>query len=141
VQLANLKSPAYSLSLPSHALSASIYDLKTAYAARYHVPVDKIKLLDAKKPVADSKTLADVLGAAAAAASGGETVEFAVMLMGGVTPSDEPASAPSVAQGPSGKDILATEEFWTDLKGFLVQRLKDEKEGERLADIFREAAS
>jgi len=42
--------------------------------------------------------------------------------------------------GPSGKE-LETEEFWNDLKGFLVQRLKDEGEGERLAKVFRKAAS
>jgi len=106
------------------------------------VPVDKIKLLYAKRPVADSKTLADVLGSDAADSK----AEFSVMLMGGVTPSDvkdddeEEEKPKAAAQGPSGKEILATEEFWTDLKGFLVQRLKDEKEGNRLVGIFRKAA-
>lgn len=69
------------------------------------------------------------------------------MLLGGVVPSDEPvkeevkekatATAPGVV---SGKDVLGTEQFWSDLKGFLVQRIRDEKEGERLAGVFREAA-
>lgn len=38
-----------------------------------------------------------------------------------------------------GKEVLGTEEFWGDLRGFLVQRLKDEKEGERVAGVFRRA--
>lgn len=32
---------------------------------------------------------------------------------------------------------LKSEEFWADLKGFLSQRLRDEKEGERLVGLFR----
>jgi len=39
----------------------------------------------------------------------------------------------------AGKEVLRTEEFWGDLKGFLVQRLKDEAEGERVAGVFRKA--
>ena len=34
-------------------------------------------------------------------------------------------------------EILGSEEFWADLKGFLAQRLRDEEEGERLAKRFR----
>jgi ubiquitin-like protein 4 len=123
-------------------LTTSIFDLKSSYAARYSVPVEKIKILFAKKPIADSKTLADVLGGGDEKAE----VEFSVMLMGGVTPSDEPpkekskAKSGPAAQGPSGKEVLNTEEFWDDLKGFLVQRLRDEGEGERLAGLFRKAA-
>lgn len=39
----------------------------------------------------------------------------------------------------SGKDVLATEEFWEDLGGFLTQRLKDEAEAERVVKLFRKA--
>jgi len=38
-----------------------------------------------------------------------------------------------------GREVLKTEEFWGDLKGFLVQRLKDEEVGERVCGIFRKA--
>jgi len=38
-----------------------------------------------------------------------------------------------------GRSVLATEEFWVDLKGFLVQRLKDESEGERIWAVFKDA--
>ncbi|GAB1743208.1 hypothetical protein NU219Hw_g9064t1 [Hortaea werneckii] len=34
-------------------------------------------------------------------------------------------------------EILGSDEFWADLKGFLAQRLRDEEEGERLAKRFR----
>ncbi|KAK5125431.1 hypothetical protein LTR85_000540 [Meristemomyces frigidus] len=39
----------------------------------------------------------------------------------------------------SAAEILKSDEFWADLKGFLSQRLRDEKEGEKLAQVFREA--
>lgn len=44
-------------------------------------------------------------------------------------------------QGEDVQSILKTEEFWADVKGFLAQRLRDDKEGERLAGVFREACS
>lgn len=34
--------------------------------------------------------------------------------------------------------ILNSEEFWTDLRAYLAQRLRDEKEADRLAGLFRE---
>ena len=34
-----------------------------------------------------------------------------------------------------------SEQFWSDLRGFLVQRLKSEEEGNRLADVFRKTAA
>jgi hypothetical protein len=111
------------------------------------VAVDKIKLLYSKRPVADSKTLKDVLGDGSG--QGGQAAEFTVMLLGGAVPSvsaptaevaDAPAGTQDATRIPVGKE-LETEDFWIDLKGFLIQRLKDEKEGERLAKVFRNAAS
>ncbi|KAF2637884.1 hypothetical protein P280DRAFT_406367 [Massarina eburnea CBS 473.64] len=149
----------------------SIYDLKTSYSASTSLPASKIKILYKKKPVADSKTVAEVIGADA-----GSEVEFGVMVMGGAvaggTPvASPPAVAPSeaekglagpasgeteveaeaeaeagagagagpAAQGPSGKEVVAGDEFWEDLKGFVLQRIRDEKEGERLVGLFKEA--
>lgn len=43
-----------------------------------------------------------------------------------------------VAQGKSGKDVLETEEFWQDLRGFLVQRSRDEKVAEVLVGRCKE---
>jgi hypothetical protein len=116
-----------------------VFALKEKYARKWKVQTEKVKLLYAKKPVADSKTLADIVGDGDV---DGE-VEFSVMLMGGVTPGEDKKEeikdikAP-VAVGASGKELLGTVEFWDDLKGFLVQRLKDEKEGERLAKLFKQ---
>lgn len=87
-------------------------------------------------------------------------VEFGVMVMAGGTASPQvmspPAVAPSeaekglaggsahaeggpAAQGPSGKEVVATEEFWGDLKNFVMQRVRDEGEAERLMGVFRGA--
>ncbi|KAF1829683.1 hypothetical protein BDW02DRAFT_560608 [Decorospora gaudefroyi] len=156
-------------STPTLALAAinasktSIYDLKQHYATQTSIPANKIKILYKKKPVADSKTLAEVVGADA-----GPEVEFGVMVMGGGaagggggTPvTSPPAVAPptesekglasagetsaGMAHGTagvsaSGKEIVATEEFWGDLKTFVLQRIKDAEEGERLVAVFRGA--
>lgn len=37
--------------------------------------------------------------------------------------------------------MLQSDEFWADLKDFLVQRLRDEDQGERLVSIFRKAST
>lgn len=101
----------------------------------------------------DSKTVLDVIGSEVTG-----DVEFGVMVMAGAaagTPvTSPPAAAPSeadkglaaghseggpAAQGPSGREVVATEEFWGDLKGFILQRTRDEPEAERLGGIFRSA--
>ncbi|KAF1942088.1 hypothetical protein EJ02DRAFT_503076 [Clathrospora elynae] len=139
----------------------SIYDLKQQYASQTSIPAAKIKILYKKKPVIDSKTVADVVGTDA-----GAEVEFGVMVMGGgvASPSvagtpvtSPPAVAPTegekglnsasagetsggaAAVGPSGKELVATDEFWGDLKNFVLQRIKDEAEGERLVGVFKSA--
>lgn len=134
--------------------STSIYDLKAAYASQTSIPAVKIKILYNKKPVTDSKTVGEVVGADA-----GTQVEFGVMVLGGAVASpatsspvqSPPALAPSehdkglgsqtaapAAQGPSGREVV-DDVFWSDLKGFVVQRIRDEKEGERLVTMFRDA--
>ncbi|KAJ4309030.1 hypothetical protein N0V94_009110 [Neodidymelliopsis sp. IMI 364377] len=134
----------------------SVYDLKTQYATSTSIPAAKIKILYKKKPVTDSKLISEVVGADA-----GSDVEFGVMVMGGATagastPSAEsPVASPpaavlsesdkglagagAAAVGPTGKDIVATDEFWGDLKNFVLQRIKDEHEGERLVGVFKKA--
>jgi hypothetical protein len=133
----------------------SIYDVKSQYATQASIPATKIKILYKKKPVTDSKTVAEVIGQDVT----GE-VEFGVMIMGGATSASPaagtpvtspPAAAPTetdkglageggpAAQGPSGKEVVATDEFWGDLKNFIMQRTRDETEAERLAALFRGA--
>ncbi|KAF2747705.1 hypothetical protein M011DRAFT_442763 [Sporormia fimetaria CBS 119925] len=135
--------------------TTSIFDLKQSYATETSVPVSKIKILFKKRPVTDSKTVAEVVGQEAS----GE-VEFSVMVLGGganvASPAPSPAGEKSegekglgadagagvggpVAVGPSGKEVVASEAFWEDLRGFVVQRIKDEEEGNRLTDVFKAA--
>jgi len=76
-----------------------------------------------------------------------QVAEFTVMVIGWTAGSSTPtpkaeetsaADAP-VAQGPSGKEVLGTEDFWGDLKGFLMQRVRDEGEVEKAYEVFRTA--
>jgi ubiquitin-like protein 4 len=59
------------------------------------------------------------------------------------TPAPESEKAQAEAESKpdlnSAEAILKSEDFWNDLKGYLAQRLRDEKEGDRLAKLFREA--
>lgn len=139
----------------------SIFDLKQQYATQSSIPASKIKILYKKKPVTDSKTIVEVVDTGA-----GSGIEFGVMIMGGgvVSPAaggtpvqSPPAVAPSEADkglagtatgtsstgpaavGPSGKEIVATEDFWSDLNNFMLQRIKDVPESGRLLDLFRQA--
>ena len=85
----------------------------------------------------DSKVLRDLVGEEDV-----HKVEFSVMVIGGAAvlkKSTDEVEVPSVAQGESGHKVLSTEEFWGDLKGFLLQRLRDEMEGEKVYTTFRKA--
>ncbi len=156
VSLKPMKPGNPSVTLRSQAPTTSVFDLKSAYAAQAGgLDPAKIKLLRAKKPVADSKSLGDLLaeGGDEGAAEKDIVMDFAVMVMGGggaataaVTASSPAAEkdkmdvdpAP-VAQGPSGAEVLRKEEFWDDLGGFLMQRVRDEDESARLVKIFKDA--
>jgi hypothetical protein len=152
-----------------------VLDIKHAVAAKTGLPVDKIKLLSKKKPVADSKVLKELLVVDDGNGSGTTTVEFSVMVLGGAatlaaaSASAAAAAAPAatsggegdktagvapaemtthsgaggedkhVAVGLSGTDVLRTEEFWTDLGGYLQQRIRDEKAAGDVLGKFREA--
>jgi hypothetical protein len=52
--------------------------------------------------------------------------------------SEEVDTARPAAQGPSGKDVV-NDEFWSDLRGFVVQRIRDEKEGDKMTGVFKSA--
>lgn len=125
-------------------------------SAETGIPLDKLKLLYNKKPVSDSKTLKDVLGPdGEGAGAGAKGVEFSVMVMGGAATLAAAAAKKAaessegggektdesgvVAQGLSGEGVLATEEFWDDLKGFLQQRVRDEKVAGEATEAFRGA--
>lgn len=66
------------------------------------------------------------------------------MIIGGAAaimrPPEEMEVEPAVPVAElSGNEVLATDEFWGDLKGFLVQRFKNEQEGERVWKLFKGA--
>ncbi len=124
----------------------TVLELKEKVAKEARVEVEKVRMLWAKKPVADVKTVKEVVGDDLGEKA---EVEFGVMVMGYVASNlrdevqgdakaeageKEVAGEGNVAQGESGKEVLEKEEFWGDLKGFLVQRIRDE---EVAKEVFR----
>lgn len=143
VHIKSLRNPPLDIKLTSQPLNTSILDIKTAVGEKASLQPDKIKVLHKKKPVADSKVLKDLLG------DGETSVEFSVMVLGGAAAAatstspaggkveeTSPAGSAPVAQGPSGEAVLETDAFWTDLRGFLLQRIRDEKITEELFGRF-----
>lgn len=165
VQLKSARNPVLDISLDNVPLTTtSIHDLREAVRQRTVAAdgtqppaADKIKILYKKKPVGGSseRTLAEILGdSEPQVLSGGKTVEFGIMVMGGATVKPEVTESPAgagakiaetepypskPAEGASGSEVLQTEEFWKDLEGFLELRTKDTVESLRLAGIFKRA--
>jgi hypothetical protein len=143
VLLKSLRNPPLDISLSSQPLSTSILYLKEALSIQTSLPIAKIRLLYNKKPVPDSKILKDLVGEE----EGASKIEFTVMVIGGAAALKEKEGAEEVepkvvAPGEvSGKEILGTEEFWKDLRGFLLQRLNDEKETDRVWGLFQGAVN
>jgi len=141
VTLKSTRNPVLSLSLPGTDMGTSVLALKEKVAKELGIEgTDKIRVLYKKKPVGDVKTVKEVVGEEDV----GREVEFGIMVMGykeGESKAEDTimqdTEAP-VAQGPTGEEVLGGEEFWSDLKGFLVQRIRDEGKAEELFDVFRE---
>lgn len=134
VTLKSLRNPPLDIKLTSQLLNTSILDIKSNVSSQTRIPVAKMKILHHKKPVPDSKVLKDLLG------DNDLTIEFSVMVLGGaaaIPPPEEPEQAPAADEPPKGAAAVETEEFWSDLKGFLMQRLKDEAEAEELSALFK----
>jgi ubiquitin-like protein 4 len=133
ITLKSLRNPPLDIVLKSQSPLTSILDLKTEVSNQASIPLDKIRILYKKKPVGDAKILKDLV------ADDETSVEFSVMVMGGAASVKKDEGVAATAQGPSGAEVLRTNEFWEDLKGFLTQRLKDQGEGESVFGLFREA--
>ncbi|KZL82147.1 ubiquitin supergroup [Colletotrichum incanum] len=134
VVLKSLRNPPLDIKLSSQTLNTSILDIKTAVETQSRIPVDKMKLLYNKKPVPDSKVLKDLL------TDDQSSLEFSVMVIGGaaaVKPEPAPVGGDSGPQEDIGEAALDTPEFWNDLKGFLMQRLKHEQKAEELSALWR----
>ncbi|KAK8134102.1 hypothetical protein PG984_006114 [Apiospora sp. TS-2023a] len=144
VVIKSLRNPPLDLKLTTQTPNTSMLDLKTAVAAELagNVAPEKIKMLYKKKPVVDSKVLKEL-----AEEGGPTTLEFSVMVIGGAaaaaaaptTPKTAEAAQADVAQGTSGTETLESPEFWDDLKGFLLQRIRDEKQATKIFDTFQTA--
>ncbi|GAW14943.1 hypothetical protein ANO14919_043500 [Xylariales sp. No.14919] len=139
VTVKSLRNPPLDIRLSSQTINTSVHDVKASVAKETGIAEDKIKILHKKKPISDSKVLKDLIG------EDDTAVEFSVMVMGGAAAAaaaatvEKPETQSEVAQGLSGADVLQTEEFWGDLKGFLLQRIRDEKIAEDLTNTFQEA--
>lgn len=159
VSLRSIRNPPLDISLSSQPLTTSVLDLKQAVAENIgSTSTGKIRLLYKKKPCSDSKSLKDVVGDEVP--PGGEA-EFSVMIMGGSAGEEKldttTVASPDVAmggtgskeeqtkdnapvaQGMSGKGVLDTEEFWNDLLGFLMQRIRDHGVAEQALESFKGA--
>jgi ubiquitin-like protein 4 len=133
VSLKSLRNPPLDVLLRAQPLTTSLHDVKAALAAQTRLPADKLRLLHNKKPVPDSRALGDLVGVA------DTTLELGVMVMGGAKPAEEPvaaAAAGPTAQGKSGREVVESSEFWDDLRGFLLQRVRDEKVTDELFSLF-----
>ncbi|KAI2473344.1 cell-cycle control medial ring component-domain-containing protein [Annulohypoxylon bovei var. microspora] len=129
----SLRNPPLDVKLTSQTPNTSVLDIKSSVSKDSGIPVDKMKLLHKKKPIPDSKVLKDLAG------EDETSVEFSVMVMGGAAAIKNTPAHAEVAQGPSGGEVLETKEFWDDLKGFLLQRIRDEKTAGELAETFQSA--
>ena len=148
--LKSLRNPPLDLRLEKQALDTSIHNVKERVVSELGLSgTEGVKVLYKKRPCADSKTVKDLVGDEGAA-----EVEFSVMIMGG-TPAVEKKEDVSmggledttaqggdemgVAQRKSGQEVLETEEFWSDLRGFLVQKTRDEGIAGDMWEEFRRA--
>ncbi|KAI1431851.1 cell-cycle control medial ring component [Xylaria sp. CBS 124048] len=133
VTVKSLRNPPLDLKLPSRAPNTSIHEIKAAVAEDTGIPEDKIKILHKKKPAADSKVLKDLVS------EEDTIVEFSVMVIGGAAAMPtKPAEQSEAAKGPSSRDILQTQDFWDDLKGFVSQRIGDEQMAAEVTNTFQE---
>ncbi|KAJ6783725.1 hypothetical protein PWT90_05475 [Aphanocladium album] len=143
ITLRSLRNPPLDVKLAAQPLSTSLLDVKQAVAERARVPADKLRILHNKRPLQDSKILSEVLGDDAPTA-----VEFSVMVIGGAAavlppaPMDvdsDPTVPKAAPKAKKGVEAVETPEFWTDLNGFLMQRVKDEETAAELTTVFRNA--
>lgn len=131
VTFKSLRNPPLDISLPPQDPTTSLHTLKSHLESTSGIPASKLRLLYKKKPVPDSKILKELLSEEDIA-TGVDSLEIGVMVMGGAASVRTPG-----AQGE--KAVVETDAFWGDLRGFLLQRIKDEKEGGELYDLFRGA--
>lgn len=148
VTLRSLRNPPLDIKLAAQPLGTSLHDVKQAVAARARIPADKLRILHNKRPVPDSKILGEVLGDDCDKAA----VEFSVMVVGGAAAAvqqqqqqqpmdvdDEGRRSDRVRTAKKGEAAVEQDQFWEDLNGFLMQRVKDEDTAAELTTVFKNA--
>lgn len=143
VTLRSLRNPPLDIKLAAQPLGTSLHDVKQAVAARARIPADKLRILHNKRPVPDSKNLGEVLGDDCDKAA----VEFSVMVVGGAAAvlqqpmdvDDEGRRSDRVRTAKKGEAAVEQDQFWEDLNGFLMQRVKDEDTAAELTTVFKNA--
>ena len=142
ITLKSSKNPVMSLSLPSTDIGTSVLALKEKVAKELKIEgTDRIRVLYKRKPAGDVKTIKEVVGEDDV----GQEVDFGVMVMGYKENATKDEDTPMndvenpVAQGASREEVLTGEDFWNDLRGFLVQRLQDEGKAVEVFHKFRES--
>ena len=142
VTLKSSRNPVMSLSLPGTDLGTSVLQLKEKVAKELKVEgTEKIRVLYKKKPAGDIKTIKELVGEEDIAVE----LELSVMVMGykeesiqkGAEDTEMKDVEAPVAQGPSGGEVLGSDEFWGDLKGWLLQRLRDEGKAGEVFEKFK----
>src|SRR5690554_1339097 len=122
VTLKSLRNPPLDVSLPPQDPSTSIHTLKSLLESDSGIPASKVRILYRKKPVPDSKVLKELLTEEDVAA-GVDSLELGVMVLGGAASARGGAAAADPAPAEEEKVVAETEEFWGDLRGFLLQRV------------------
>ncbi|KAL8726670.1 MAG: hypothetical protein Q9181_005959 [Wetmoreana brouardii] len=163
ITLKSLRNPPLTLSL-SKPSSITIYDLKKEVARELgQEGTEGIKLLWHRKPVSDAKTVAEVVGAeegkgvefgvmvmGGGGGGGGDAARSAEteakgegggdVQMGGVEDTAREKGGGRempAAQGASGEEVVQSAAFWDDLKGWLMQRVRDEGVAEEVWSLFK----
>ena len=137
VTLKSMRNPPLEITLPAQSITSTVADLKATVVEKTGAQIDKVRLLLKKRPCQDSKILKELVE------ENHDSIEFSVMIMGGLAslPTKKEDSAVGSDAGPDtrtkGAAAVETEEFWADLKGFLMQRLGDEQEANSLASTFK----
>lgn len=149
VHLKSQRNPPIEHTLLSQVPTTSVFEIKSTLSQTIQIPVEKIKLLHKKKPVPDSKTLKDLLDANFGDEKDNSridcTIQLSVMILGGTGTQSQDNSEGTetspirkrILETDKEKDLLNSEEFWSDLRSFLLQRLKNDSMAERVFDTFK----
>lgn len=138
--------------MPGTDVGTTVLEIKERVAGELGLAgTEKVRVLWNKKPAgSDVRTLKEVVGEETVRA--GREVELGVMVLGykdveGAKAETETETEDAVmrdaegegavAQGASGEEVLGGEEFWADLKGFLLQRIRDEGTAGEVFERFR----